>query len=263
MVVHAPAERILQTAGLGAHAAVAAALADQGRHVALARVAEAQGPVHKDLRLDGGVLSDIADLVKAQLPCQHRAGQTQLRRGLHARQIMDRHLGAGVQGDVRQVLADGGDETEILDDDAVGPAFGGEAGTVQSGLDLAVVDQGVERDVNLAAADAAVTDGALELLVGEVLRAAAGIEIAHTHIYGVRAVLHRGDDGLGRSGGREQFCHICVFAPLVMINGCLEILQAALIGKSQSASFRTQAKESFRPRDGRGKNPSLSRYLCA
>ena len=208
VVVHASAEGVLESAGLGAHAAVAAALADEGRHIALARVAEAQGAVDEDLGLNGGVLRDIADLVKAQLPCQHGAGYAELGCRLHARKVVDGHLGARVQGNVGQVLPDRGDEAEILDDDAVGADLGGKARSLKRGLDLTVVDEGVERHIYLAAAHMAVAHGAFKFLVGEVLRAASGVEIAHAHIDGVRAVLHRGDHSLGRPGGRKQFDHV-------------------------------------------------------
>ena len=207
MVVHPAAQGILQAAGLGAHAPVAAALADEGGHVALAGMAEAERPVDKDLGLDGGAPGDIADLLIAQLPGQHRPGHAQLRRGLHALQVVDGHLGAGVQGNVRQVLADGGGQAQILDDDAVGPGLGGKPRALQRALHLPVVDKRIERHVHLAAADAAVAHGAFEFLFGKVFCAAAGVEIAHAHIDRVRPVLDGGDDGLGRAGGREQFDH--------------------------------------------------------
>ena len=102
----------------------------------------------------------------------------------------------------------GGDEAEILDDDAVGADLGGKARGLKRWLDLGVIDEGVERHIYLAAAHVAVAHGAFKFFVGEVLRAAAGIEVAHAHIDGVRAVLHRGDDRLGRPGGRKQFDHV-------------------------------------------------------
>ena len=158
--------------------------------------------MYENLRLDGSVLGDIADLVEIQLTRQHRPRQAELRRRLHAREIVYRHLGARVQGDVRQILADGRDEAQILDDDAVGPDLGDEPGCLKRGFDLAVVDQGIERDVDLAAADAAIAHRALKVLVGEILGAAPRVEVAEAHIDSVRAVLHRGDHSLGRTGGR-------------------------------------------------------------
>ena len=171
-------------------------------------MAEAQGAVDEDLRLDGGVLRNKADLVKAQLAGQHSPCHAELGGRLHARKVVDGHLGARVQGDVRQVLPDCGDEAEVLDDDAVGADLGGKARSLKGGLDLAVIDEGVERHIYLAAAHMAVAHGAFKFLVGEILRAAAGVEIAHAHIDGVRAVLHRGDHSLGRPGGRKQFDHV-------------------------------------------------------
>ena len=201
VVVHAAAQGILQTAGLGAHAPVAAALADERGHIALARMAEAQRPVDEDLRLDGRVFGDEADLFDAQLPGQHRPRHAQLRRGLHPLQVVDGHLGAGVQGDVRQVLADGGGQAQVLHQDGVGPGFGGEPRALQRALHLPVVDQGIQSHIDLAAADAAVAHGPCEFFVVEILCAAPGVEVAHAEIHGVRPVLDGGDDSLGRAGG--------------------------------------------------------------
>ena len=241
MVVHPSAEAVLQAAGLGAHAAVAAALADEGGHITLARVTEAQGPVYKDLRLDGGIFGNEADLLQAQLPCQHRAGHSQLRGGFRALEVVDRHLCARVQRDVGQVLADRGGQAQILHQDRVGPGLACQACALEGALHLPVVDQGVERHIHLAAADAAVTDRALELLAGEVFGAAAGVEIAHSHIDSVRAVLHRGDDSLGRSGGRQQFHHIC--APLFMSAKMIVSAQRYRVSISQTQVLR---QEDFR-----------------
>ena len=54
----------------------------------------------------------------------------------------------------------------------------------------------------------AVAHRALIFLIGEIFRAAPGVVVAHAHVHGVRAVLHRGDHSLGRPGGGKQFDHI-------------------------------------------------------
>ena len=68
-------------------------------------------------------------------------------------------------------------------------------------------DAGVERDVDLTAADMAVSHRLHEFLICEIFRAAAGVERAHTHVYGVRSVLHGGDNALRRAGGGQKFYH--------------------------------------------------------
>ena len=69
------------------------------------------------------------------------------------------------------------------------------------------VHEGVERDVDLTAADMAVSHRLHEFLICEIFRAAAGVERAHTHVYGVRSVLHGGDNALRRAGGGQKFYH--------------------------------------------------------
>ena len=83
--LRAAAHAVLHPAGLGAHAAVAAAPPDQGGHVALAAVAEAERAVDEDLRLDGGVGGDGADLAAVQLSGEHHPLHAELRRGVDAR----------------------------------------------------------------------------------------------------------------------------------------------------------------------------------
>ena len=207
MVVHASAEAVLQATGLGAHAAVAAALADQGRHVALSGVAEAQRAVDEDLDLDGRVFGDVADLFEIELPGEHGPRHAELGRGLDALEVVDGHLGAGVQRDVRQILADGGGETQILHEDRVRSGVTRELRGLERRLDLPVAHEGVERDVDLAAADAAIAHGLLKFFLGKVFGSAAGVEIAHAEIDRVGAVLYGGNDGFRRAGGGKQFCH--------------------------------------------------------
>ena len=114
---------------------------------------------------------------------------------------MDAHLRACVQRDIWQRLTDGVGKAEILNDDPVRAELGRKARALHGLSDLTVVDQGIERDIHLAAADAAIAHRALELLIREVLRAAAGVEVAKPHIYSVRTVLHGGDNGLRRTRG--------------------------------------------------------------
>ena len=170
-------------------------------------MAEAQRAVDKNLRFDRGVPGDEFDLLQAQLPGQNGAGQSHLGGSLHACQVMQAHLGAGMEGNVRQSAAYGADKAQILHNQPVCPCGRGKPRIVHSGLHLPVVDQGVEGDVYLAAADMAVAHGLFKFLVCEVFRAPAGVEIAHAQVHGVGAVLHSSDYGLRRARGREQLYH--------------------------------------------------------
>ena len=163
--------------------------------------------MHKDLCLYRGVPGYELYLFHAELAGQDRAGHAHLGRGLDPGEIVYAHLRAGVQRDVGQGLTDGVGEAEILNDYTVGAAVRGKPGGLNRRAYLPVVDERVERHIHLAAANAAVAHGALKLLVGEIFRAAPGVEISQTHIYSIRTVLYRGYDRLRRAGGGKKLCH--------------------------------------------------------
>ena len=212
IVVHAAAQAVLHPAGLGAHTPVAAAAADEAGHIALPGMAEAEGAVDENLRLNGGVLGNELDLLEAQLPGQYRPGQAHFGGGLHPGQVMYAHLGAGMDGQIRQRLPDGPHQAQILHDDPVRPAAGGQPGSGHGGFHLPVCHQGVQGHIDLAAPDAAVAHGLFKIFLTEVLGAPAGVEVPQAHIYGVRPVLHGGNHCLRRPGGRKQFQH-CSISP--------------------------------------------------
>ena len=200
VIVHTAAQTVLHTAGLGAHAPVAAAPAYEAGHVALAAVAEAQGPVDKYLRLDGGVGGDELNLLQAQLSCQDRPCKPHFRRRFHTRQIMQAHLRAGMNGNIRQGLSDGFDQAQILHNKPVRPQGGSKPGRGHGAFHLPVAYEGVQRHIHPAAPDAAVTQGLFEFFVCKIFRAPAGVEIPHAHINGVRPVLDGGNHGFGGAG---------------------------------------------------------------
>ena len=179
-------------------------------------MAEAQRAVDEYLRLYGGVFRDICYLLKAQFAREHRARQPHLRRRLHTGEVVDAHLRARVEGDVRQGAAYRGDKPQILNDYPVRAALGREARGVHRRAHLPVVDERVERDVDLAAAHAAVGHRLFKFLVCKILRAAAGVEVAHSEIDRVRAVLHRGNDSLRRPGGRKKLKHYTISSVYIL-----------------------------------------------
>ena len=173
-------------------------------------MAEAQRAVDEDLRLYGGVFRDVPYLLEAELSREHRARQPHLRRRLYAGEVVDAHLRARVEGDVRQGAAYRRDKPQILNDQPVRAARGRKTRGVHRRAHLAVVDERVERDVDLAAAHAAVGHCLFKFLIREILRAASGVEVAQSEIDRVRAVLHGGNDGLRRSGGRKKLQHCTI-----------------------------------------------------
>ena len=113
-----------QAAGLGAHAPVAAAPADDAGHEALPRVAHAQRPVDEHLDLNGGALADIRDVPAGQLPGQHRPGHAQPGGLLHPVQGVEGHLGGGVQRQVGGALAQRAHQPHVLHQHRVRPQLG-------------------------------------------------------------------------------------------------------------------------------------------
>ena len=115
-----------------------------------------------------------------------------------------------MEGNIRQDRPDGPDQAQVLDDDAVCPQVGGQLGGLHRGFDLPVIHQGIQRHIDLAAPDAAVAHRLFKFLFGKIPCAAAGVEIPHSQIYGVRPVLHGGDHRFRRSRRRKKFDHISV-----------------------------------------------------
>ena len=210
VVVHVPPHAVLHPARLGAEPAVAAAPPDQGGHIALAAVAEAQRPVDEHLQLDGGALRDEADLLFIQLPRQYHALHPQLRRGEDAGEIVDAHLGAGVEREIGAGRAQHPRRAQVLHQHRVGAGLAEEAPGVRQLLQFPVRGERVERDIDLAAALTAVFDGLEVLLAAKIFRVAPGVERAvKAEVDGIRAVLHGGDDRLRTSGGGKKLQHIC------------------------------------------------------
>jgi len=211
-VVVAQAERVSavvgQAAGLGAQAAVAAALADDRAHRALARVAHTQRPVGEDLDLDGAARADLADLAAAELAGKHGARDAEPRRLDHAGERVYGHLRAGVERHVRHGAAQRVQHAPVLHQDRVHARRACAARDGGKGGQLAVVDDGVERQVDLDAVAVAVRRRVRQTVQREVVRVAAGVEIVHAEVDGVRAVLHGGDERLLRPGGGKQLGHV-------------------------------------------------------
>ena len=163
--------------------------------------------MHEDLRLDAGVAGDLPDLLETQLAAEHRAGAAELGRGLHAGEVVDAHLRAGVQRQIRHRLTQQAHQAEILHEQRVRPVFRRLAREVQRTVELPVGDERVHRDIDLAAADVAIAHGLDELFLCEIIGSAPRVVRAEAEINRVRPVLHRRDDGVGTARGRKQFQH--------------------------------------------------------
>ena len=201
------APAVFEAAGLGAQATVARPAADDGGEVALAGVAHAQGAVDEGLDLDGRVETDVLDGVPGKLPGEDHPGHAQLGAAAHAVQGVDGELGGAVDGQAGGGLPEHPQNAQVLDEDGVHAHLGGLGGHLGGGGELPVSDQGVEGQVDLGAPDVAVRNRRGQLLQGEVLGVAAGVEVPVAQVDGVGTGLDGGGDGFRRPGGGEQFQH--------------------------------------------------------
>ena len=154
----------------------------------------------EDLHLDGAARGDEADLLGGKLAREDDPAHAELRRGVDPGEIMDGHLGAGVQRKIGADAAQHAREPEVLHQHGVRPRVGHEAPKLRRLLHLAVAHEGVHRDINAAAALVAVAQRVYKFLLGKIFRAPAGVEAAEPQINGVRPVLNGGDNSLRASG---------------------------------------------------------------
>ena len=202
MAVRPAGKAVGQTAGLGARATVAAAPPDDGRHLALAAVTHAQRAVDKRFDLDGAIRADFADLPTRKLAREHRARHVEPCRFLNARERVQAHLRRGVQRHVGNDFLQRRQNAPVLHQDRVHAALRRGARLRGKRGELAVGDEGVERQIDLHAPQMAIRDRRAEFLVREVPRAAARVERAKAHIHGVRTALHGGNKRLLPARGR-------------------------------------------------------------
>ena len=157
--------------------------------------------MHEHLGFDARVLRDEADLLERELAREHGAGDAHLGRSLDSGEVVDAHLRARVQRDIGQRAADGIGHAEILHDERVRARVRRELRRGDGVAHFTVVHEGVERDVDLTAADMAVSHRLHEFLICEIFRAAAGVERAPAQIHRAAAALHGGTESLRRTGG--------------------------------------------------------------
>ena len=242
------APAIAQPAGLGAQAPVAAAGADHGGEEALAGIAHTLGAVAEHFDLNGGMGADVADLIPGKLPGQHRPGAAQIRRPLHAVQIHNAHLGAGVDGQIRSRPAHQIQYAQILHQHRVRPCVGGKAHLLRRAGQLRVREQRVQGQIDLDAPDVTVFHRLGELFRGEIFCVAPGIIITKAQIDRPRAALNGGGDRLPGPGRRQQFQHDYFLSlPLLRrkISRLASLRSAFIWADSSSASFSWRRRRSL------------------
>ena len=103
----------------------------------------------EDLNLNGGVLADVGDLVPGQLTGEHHTGHAQVGAQLDAVQVVDGHLGGGVDGQVGGCLTQHPQHAQVLDQHRVHADLSGLGGQPGALGHLPVSEQGVEGEVHL------------------------------------------------------------------------------------------------------------------
>ena len=196
-----------QAAGLGAAPPVAAALADEGAHGALAGVAHAQRPVDEGLHLGVAAPADFTDFLAGQLPGQHHPADAERGRHPCAAQRVEAHLGAGVKGHIGGNFTGQVPHAPVLYQHGVHAHGAGLSQGLRRLGQLPVGDQGVQREIHLHAPQVAVGHGIGKFLIGKVPGALAGVEGAEAHIHRVRPGLHRRLQGLPGPGGCQKLGH--------------------------------------------------------
>ena len=201
-------QAVRQAAGLGAGPPAAAAATDEGTEIALAGVAHAEGPVGEDLHLGGAIPANTLRVPGGALPGDDHPLAAQARRLAGSAGGEEAHLGAGVEGEVRQGLAQQGEKPPVLHQHRVRPQAGGETGGLQGLGQLPVTEKGVQGQEDPDAPLVAVPEGGREVRLREVPGAAPGVEAAEPQIDRVRTRLDGGAQRLRRPGGGEELRHL-------------------------------------------------------
>ena len=146
-------------AGLGAGAPVAAPFARHGGIKTAPGKAHAERAVAEEFKLHGAAFVHAADLLKRDLPCEHRAGYPQLLAVFEPAERVYAHLGGGVYVKLGQLLADERGKARVLNYYRVGVQARKLAREAEGVLKLPVEEQGVESDMRFYVPQAAEVDG--------------------------------------------------------------------------------------------------------
>ena len=201
---------VRQAAGLGAQAAVGRAPGGKRAHHTDTGVAEAQGAVAKALQLDA-LLGNAGDLLEGELAREGHAVGAHLAAPGRAAGVVDVGLGGDVRLNLRPRATDLAEQAPVLDDEGVRAQEPCATDQVQHARNLARGNGHVDRHVHTGAGQVRAAAGLGKGLLGEVLCAAAGVEVvAQAAVDGVRARCQGGVEGFGAAGGRQQLDDVLV-----------------------------------------------------
>jgi len=169
-------------AGLGAFPAVAAAITDGAAQVAVAALAHAQGTIDEGLQFDIGGLVDGLDVIEAQLPGEDGPAKARTGEEGHPLRAVAGRLGAGVQGQGRQVQLQVG---HVLDDEGVHSRLVQVPGLASGVFEFRIEEQGVEGGKDLRPPQAGLGGEPLEIR-RIVARRLPGSEPRPAHVHRIR-----------------------------------------------------------------------------
>ena len=183
------------------------------------RVADAERTVYKDLRLNGGVPDEAAQILPAHLPGADHTGKARFFQQAGGFRAVSRQLGACVQLD-RDPAAYFLCGADVGDDQGVRTAQIRHLCRPEKIVQLPVPDQGVGGDVDPGAESVGTTDSLGKLFGGEISGVEPCVESDPAQINGVGAALDRRFQRLKRAGGGKKLgelsgCACHTFPPVV------------------------------------------------
>ena len=181
-----------QAAGPGAGAPVAAAAAQKGAHHALAGHTHAECAVDEHLHLNGAGLADGADFIEGQLTRENDAVIPQGGQFFGPFRRVDAHLGRAVQVQRRCNALDQLRRGKIVGNYGIRARFGHSPHRVGQARQFAVIDQRVQRDMDLDAARMAEGHSLPQFIGGKVARRAACIKARQPQINSISAAENSG-----------------------------------------------------------------------
>ncbi len=196
-------ERIRQAAGLGAAAAVAAAAADHAAHEALARVADAERAMRECLDFGVRTCDDFANLRQRKLTRQHDARKAECFHGAGALDVVNRHLRARMERQVRRIFAGNLCDAEILHERGIRTDFLQKLKIAADIVKLFIEHHRVDSDMNVHAAQVGKADSFGERFFVKIVCIGARAKLAACEVHGICASLDSSDQRLPAPSRRQ------------------------------------------------------------
>ena len=161
--------------------------------------------MNEDLRLDSRHRRALPDLLQGKLPGQDRPLEAQFPGHPDALRVVDRSLGAQVQGHFRQFLPKQGRQPQVLYDERIRPGRSTFRRLLQGIGKLLLFHQGIEGHIALHALPVSVTQRFFHLSRAEIVGKIPGIEALSAKIDCIGAVFHRRFKMFHAPGRRQEF----------------------------------------------------------